>query len=257
MNPDLPAMLEDVLSRGLEALVLTNAMKPMRRHESSLLRLKERFGDRLSLRISIDHYTRELHELERGPRSWRPTLDGLAWLAKNGFRITVAGRLYSGETETIVRAGYARLLHDAPLDADDPADLVLFPEMDGTADVPEITESCWGNFGEVPGRRHVRIVPDGRKTQECRTAGGSRLYAPRLRFSVRAWLDARGSLAESDTEPSPLRQILRAGRRRLQRQVMRGGGHDAACRKRRASPQPAARNSSTPCLYTRSPTARL
>src|SRR6202049_1896312 len=29
MNPELPTMLEDVLSRGLAALVLTNAMKPM------------------------------------------------------------------------------------------------------------------------------------------------------------------------------------------------------------------------------------
>jgi len=29
MNPELTAMLEDVLSRGLGALVLTNAMKPM------------------------------------------------------------------------------------------------------------------------------------------------------------------------------------------------------------------------------------
>ena len=66
-SPQLVTELEDVLSRGLEALVLTNAMKPMRRHERSLLRLKERFGDYLTLRVSIDHYTRELHELERGP----------------------------------------------------------------------------------------------------------------------------------------------------------------------------------------------
>ena len=29
MNPELPAMLDDVLSRGFKALVLTNAMKPM------------------------------------------------------------------------------------------------------------------------------------------------------------------------------------------------------------------------------------
>ncbi len=150
MNPELPAMLEDVLARGFEALVLTNAMKPMRRHEQSLLLLKERFGDRLTLRVSIDHYTRELHELERGPRTWRPTLDGLSWLAENGFRINVAGRLYSGEAEGIVRAGYARLLEDLDIDAYDPVDLVIFPEMDETADVPEITESCWSVLGKSP-----------------------------------------------------------------------------------------------------------
>ena len=31
MNRDIIVMLDDVLSRGLDALVLTNAMKPMRK----------------------------------------------------------------------------------------------------------------------------------------------------------------------------------------------------------------------------------
>jgi radical SAM family protein/4Fe-4S single cluster protein len=38
MNPDLTAMIEDVLSRGLAALVLTNAMKPMAKCKPALLR---------------------------------------------------------------------------------------------------------------------------------------------------------------------------------------------------------------------------
>ncbi len=150
MNPEFPTMLEDALARGFEALVLTNAMKPMRRHEQSLLVLKERFGSRLTLRVSIDHYTRELHELERGPGTWQPTLNGLSWLAENGFRINVAGRLYSGEAEGIVRAGYARLLEGLGIDAYDPFELVIFPEMDEKADVPEITESCWSILGKSP-----------------------------------------------------------------------------------------------------------
>ncbi len=37
MNPDIMLMVERRLSRGLEVLVLTNAMKPMRRHEAALL----------------------------------------------------------------------------------------------------------------------------------------------------------------------------------------------------------------------------
>ena len=37
MNPELPAMLEDVLSRNLRALVLTNAMKPMMKCKAALL----------------------------------------------------------------------------------------------------------------------------------------------------------------------------------------------------------------------------
>ena len=30
------------------------------------------------------------------------------------------------------------------------AELVLFPEMDARADVPEITDSCWGILGKDP-----------------------------------------------------------------------------------------------------------
>ena len=37
-----------------------------------------------------------------------------------------------------------------PVDAYDPAALVLFPEMDENADVPEITEDCWGILGKNP-----------------------------------------------------------------------------------------------------------
>ena len=36
LNRDLPAMLQDVLGRGLQALVLTNAMKPMLRQAEAL-----------------------------------------------------------------------------------------------------------------------------------------------------------------------------------------------------------------------------
>jgi uncharacterized radical SAM superfamily Fe-S cluster-containing enzyme len=152
LNRDLPAMLGDVLGRGLDALVLTNAMKPMQNHREALLALHSRFGARLTMRVSIDHYTAELHELERGPRSWQPTLDGLRWLADNGFALNVAGRLYSGESESIVRAGYAAMFarEGLPLDAMDPVALMLFPEMDASADVPEITESCWAILGKSP-----------------------------------------------------------------------------------------------------------
>src|SRR5271154_6769484 len=47
MNRDLPAMLEDVLSRGLDAIVLTNAMKPMHHKKRALLALRERYRNRL------------------------------------------------------------------------------------------------------------------------------------------------------------------------------------------------------------------
>jgi uncharacterized Fe-S cluster-containing radical SAM superfamily protein len=152
MNPELTAMLDDVLSRGLTALVLTNAMKPMAKCKPALLRLKDRFGDRLTIRVSIDHYGRRVHELERGKRSWQPTIDGLLWLARNGFSLHVASRRLSGEPEAVIRGGFARLFAElgVSIDADDPVALTIFPEMDATAEVPEITEACWGILGKSP-----------------------------------------------------------------------------------------------------------
>lgn len=152
MNPDMMAMLEDSLSRGFEALVLTNAMKPMRRHEAALLALRERFGDKLTLRVSLDHHTKEVHEGERGPRSWEPGLDGLRWLSQNGFSIAVAGRLLPEEGEIAARDSYAALFEreGITVDAHDPARLVLFPEMDEEKDIAEITTECWGILGKSP-----------------------------------------------------------------------------------------------------------
>jgi hypothetical protein len=152
MNPELPAMLDDVLSRGFKALVLTNAMKPMHKVKPALLDLHRRFGGSLTIRVSVDHYAPALHELERGSRSWKPTIDGMAWLASNGFDVHVAGRRFSDESEEAVRAGYARLFAGlgVAMDAHDPGVLVLFPEMDPTVDVPEITTACWGILKKAP-----------------------------------------------------------------------------------------------------------
>ncbi len=152
MCPDLLPMLDDALARGMEALVLTNAMRPMMKLADGLDALRARYGDRLRLRVSIDHYDPVQHEAERGPRTWEPTLDGLRWLAARGFALDVAGRLFSGEPEPAVRAGFARLFADnaIPIDANDPVRLMLFPEMDAAVDVPEITEACWGILGKSP-----------------------------------------------------------------------------------------------------------
>jgi len=93
-----------------------------------------------------------VHDLERGKRSWGPTIDGLKWLAENGFSINVASRFLSGESEAALRDGFRRLFAelDIPLDADDPVAVTIFPEMDEAADVPEITEACWGILHKSP-----------------------------------------------------------------------------------------------------------
>jgi len=90
---------------------------------------------------------------ERGDGSFAITIEGAGWLAANGFNLVVAGRTCWGEEETAERAGYRRLFESAglPVDADDPQALVLFPEMDGSMDVPEITVDCWGILDVDPG----------------------------------------------------------------------------------------------------------
>ena len=152
MNPDLTAILDDCLARGFRALVLTNAMKPMHHRRAALLALVRRFGRALTLRVSMDHFTADKHQAVRGPASWAPMLEGLKWLAENGFAVTVAGRTCWHESETDSRRGYAGVFarEGIPVDADDPAALVLFPEMDARMDVPEITVRCWDILGVAP-----------------------------------------------------------------------------------------------------------
>ncbi|MBM3482226.1 MAG: radical SAM protein [Alphaproteobacteria bacterium] len=152
MNPSIVALIERSLERGHRVLVLTNAMRPMMRHKAALLALKERFDQQLVLRVSLDHYGEALHAAERGPKSWRPTIEGLVWLAGNGFALRVAGRTCWSESEANLRAGYAHLFASlgVALDAYDPGALVLFPEMNATLDVPEITTACWGILDKRP-----------------------------------------------------------------------------------------------------------
>jgi MoaA/NifB/PqqE/SkfB family radical SAM enzyme len=152
MNRALVPMLESVLGRGMKAMVLTNAMKPLLNKQAALLGVGERHGAALSVRVSMDHYSREKHEAIRGPGTWSPMLKGLKWLAEHGFNLAVAGRTLWHETDEEVRRGYASVFteHGIPVDPRDAAQLVLFPEMDEAQDVPEITVSCWDILGVPP-----------------------------------------------------------------------------------------------------------
>jgi len=98
MNPELPAMLEDTMAHGLRALVQTKLHAP------------------------------------------DDAMEGLRWLAGAGLNLAVAGRAVFGhEPDDALRAGFARLFaaEGIALDASDPVALVLFPEMDPAAEVPE------------------------------------------------------------------------------------------------------------------------
>ncbi len=152
MNPDIIPMLESALRREHRVLVLSNAMRPMRRYEGAILGLAGSYPDMLTIRVSLDHHTPDVHEAERGRGTWARALDGVRWLATNGVPLAIAGRALPGEPEQQARNGYAALFRSLrlALDADDPKHLVLFPEMDAAADVPEITTACWDILGLTP-----------------------------------------------------------------------------------------------------------
>lgn len=152
MNRSVVAILDETLSRGFETLVLTNAMRPMQRLKAQLLELKERYGARLRLRVSLDDPRVSIHDAERGEGAYAKTLAGLTWLAANGFTVDIAGRGFAHDPEPDLRARFQALFDEIglALDANDPAALVIFPEMDMRADPPEITTACWGILRKDP-----------------------------------------------------------------------------------------------------------
>lgn len=154
MNPEFCAMAEDALSRGFEVLVLTNAMRPMMRAtvKTDLSRLIATYGDRLTLRISLDHHRPDEHDRMRGAGAFEKSLVGMRWLKSEGARLAVAGRTIWGETDTEARAGFAALFaaEGFDIDAADPGMCVLFPEMDEQVATPEITTACWGILDKQP-----------------------------------------------------------------------------------------------------------
>ncbi|UZD92029.1 radical SAM protein [Cognatishimia activa] len=154
MNPDMVEMARRSLDRGYEVLILTNAMLPMQRKKvkAGLLELQKDFPGKLTLRISVDHWSADLHDKERGKGSFDKTITGMEWLRDNGFAMAVAGRTVWGETDTDSRQGYADLYakHHFDIDAQNPGITVLFPEMDEKVEVPEITTACWGILDKSP-----------------------------------------------------------------------------------------------------------
>ncbi|NNE52008.1 MAG: radical SAM protein [Sulfitobacter sp.] len=154
MNPQMIEMTEAALERGYEVLILTNAMRPMMRSnmQEGLVRLNKAYPGKMTLRISVDHYCRDLHDAERGEGAFEKTLRGMEWLRDEGFKMAVAGRSVFGDSEADSRAGYAGFFarNGFKIDAQNPGMTVLFPEMDERIEVPEITTDCWDILGKSP-----------------------------------------------------------------------------------------------------------
>jgi len=149
MNKDIISILNLCAKRNYNILVLTNAMQPM------LNKIKElkTFSNykKLTLRVSLDHYSKEEHENIRGKNTWDKALKGICWLATNNFKINIASRIIN-KNEELVRDGFAKLFkkNNLTIDAYNKNDLVLFPEMNSYSDTPEITTDCWDILNNNP-----------------------------------------------------------------------------------------------------------
>jgi Radical SAM superfamily/4Fe-4S single cluster domain len=154
LNPEIIEMMRLALSGGHSVLMLTNAMRPMMRPrvQAGLVALIREFGQHLTFRVSLDHWSACLHDTERGQGGFEETCAGIDWLAAQGAKLAIAGRTMWGEDAATEQAGYRDLISQRcwPIDLADPLSLILFPEMDARVDVPEITPSCWGILGVDP-----------------------------------------------------------------------------------------------------------
>ena len=190
MNPELPSMLESdagprLPGAGADQCDEADAQDASRR----CCALRARYGDRLTIRVSIDHYGRAVHEAERGR----------AQLAADDRRAAVAGRqrvspyrrqpaAVGRKPEAAIRRGFAALFAETR-----GGDRRRRPgRADGVpgdgrreADVPEITEACWGILGKSPDERDVRQLAHGRQAQGRR--------AVRRSSPARCCLTIRGS----------------------------------------------------------------
>lgn len=149
MNRDIIEILDLCIKSKYSILVLTNAMQPMLNKIKDL----KRFSDynRLTFRVSLDHYNKNGHESIRGKNTWDKALEGIHWLINNNFKINIASRIIN-KNENMMRVGFAKLFKDKnfKIDAYNKSALVLFPEMDLESDTPEITTECWGILNSNP-----------------------------------------------------------------------------------------------------------
>lgn len=149
MNKDIIKIIDYSLSKNFKTLVLSNAMKPMINKKEELLKLR---NENLIIRVSIDHYTEEKHDLIRGAGAYKAMLEGLKWLNQNNFRYALATRLLWNESEAELRVNFRKFIedNDLKLDANSKSELVTFTEMDEKKDTPEITTACWDILNKKP-----------------------------------------------------------------------------------------------------------
>lgn len=151
INPHIFDILELLLENNFNVLVLTNAYQLPANKLEKIKRLDLKYKDQFSLRISLDHYTSQVHEKERGKGSFSATMENFQKLHRADLDLSIAGRSLIKEDLNEARAGYQNLLNSFDINIDlNPNNLVIFPEMENSEDVPEISMSCFSILNVKP-----------------------------------------------------------------------------------------------------------
>lgn len=125
MHPELGELVD--AAAGLERTILTNAMIFGRGRRRELLESLDRS---VTLQVSLDSATPELHDRQRGAGSWARALDGIGLATALGFRVRVAATLYEED-----RAGVAALHRRLDAEGIAPHDRLIRPvAQEGFAD---------------------------------------------------------------------------------------------------------------------------
>ena len=103
MHPDLGELV--AAAEGLERTILTNAMVFGR---GKRLQTLEEMDRSVTLQVSLDSATAELHDKQRGAGSWSRALTGIGQAHALGFRVRVAATMYD-EDPVGVRELHTRL----------------------------------------------------------------------------------------------------------------------------------------------------
>jgi len=162
LNPSIIAIVSHILERGFKVLVLTNATRVLDKHRRDLLNLNQQYGDKLSLRVSLDHHDKAIHDEERGAGNFDLTMGELKWLKTERFTVSVGARLFGSEDEALYRENFDKVFKDQGIDlSSSKVDLHLFTEMDAAKESVEVSQSCWQLLKKSPADQmcsHQRMI---------------------------------------------------------------------------------------------------
>jgi hypothetical protein len=115
-EPFMHPMLDELVdaAAGLERTILTNAMVFGRGRRRELLESLDRS---VTMQVSLDSATPDLHDRQRGAGSWARALDGIGIARALGFRVRVAATLY--EEDAVGAAALHRRLDAEGIAPDD------------------------------------------------------------------------------------------------------------------------------------------